>query len=334
MLKGGRDVRLVFDFDFVKFAAASLGEKRSIRAIHKQSGNEKEFDTRTDFWGDWRKKEGGYLAEINKGRTTPFVADDFEIIDVQTPMPKSHPLKVANAQIESICARLGTTDYYGYVGKGKSFREDLSTILKYKGNREGVLRPLYLDDVAEHLIKKHNAQWQEHYEVDDRVVMDWYKDNSLVCCVAEKDFMGCEIDVFNPDTMTTPTKIRGLGGLYINGKKEVKGQGRKWKYHQCLSLDLADNYKANSASDKRWGEKSSFQLLDPCRTDKECFEAMVKGYKTLYPEPKVIKGWRGNDIEIDWLYVMNENLNLCHMHRWENDFLDTKAILTKLNVPH
>ena len=327
-------MRAVIDMDFVKFAAACLGEERSIKVIHKQSGNEKTFKTRTEFWGDWRKKQGGYLAEINKGRETPFVAEDFDIVDVQTPHPKSHPLRCADTQIESILTKLGTSSYYGFVGKGDSFRVEYSTLLKYKGNRTDLIRPIYLNDVAEYLVKKHNTDWQTDIEVDDRVVQEWYSDKSLVVVGAEKDYLGCEINFFNPDTMDTPTKIRGLGGLYINGKKEVKGQGRKWHYQQTLSADFADNYKANCFSDKKWGEKSSFQLLDPCKTDKECFEALVKGYKTLYPEPKVVTGWRGEEIKIDWLYVLNENFNLSHLHRWKNDFVDVKTVLDKLGVAY
>ena len=103
-------MKLVFDFDFVKFSAACLGEDRSIKVVHKKSGNEKTFATRTEFWGDWRKKAGGYLAEINKGRLTPFLAEDFDIFDVQTPKPKSHPLRCADTQIESILTRLKADD--------------------------------------------------------------------------------------------------------------------------------------------------------------------------------------------------------------------------------
>lgn len=326
--------QLVFDYDFIKFAAACLAEERTIKVVHKQSGREKFFQTRTDFYGNWHKKNGGWLSEQNKKRTTPFLVEDFEIFDLQTPKPKSHAIQCAKTQIESILHKVEADSYYGFVGKGKSFREDLSTILKYKGTREGLLRPIYLDDVAEYIVKNHNGEYQEHSEVDDRVVQEWHRDKSLTVVGGEKDFMGCEINFFNPSTMDTPMKIRGLGGLYIDAKKKVRGHGRMFKYHQCLSSDSADNYAANSASDVKWGEKSSYNLLAPCKTDKECFEALVKGYKTLYPEPKMITGWRGNKIEVDWLYVLNENLNLAHLHRWENDFINTKAVLDKLGITY
>ena len=76
------------DLDAFKYSLASVGEDRSIVAVHKQCGREKEFKTRTEFWGHWKKKSGGWLAELNKQRAEkdlePFTPDDFEIIDKQT----------------------------------------------------------------------------------------------------------------------------------------------------------------------------------------------------------------------------------------------------------
>lgn len=324
----------VIDMDFVKFEAASLAEERSILVTHKESGRDKVFKNRTEFWGDWRTKSGGWLGEQNKTRLTPFTADDFLVEDVQEVKSMGIAKQVARTRIESICAKLGDDSYYGYVTKGPSFREEISTILRYKGNRVGMIRPLLLDEVSEYLIKRHNAQWQEHYEVDDRVIMDWYADKSLTVVMVDKDAMGCEVNLFNPDTMDTPQKIRGLGGLWIDGNKQVKGYGRKWCYFQCASSDLSDNYAANSASDVKWGPKSAYNLLSPCKTDKECFEAMKQCYQTLYPEPKVITGWRGDELKIDWLYVFNENWQLCRMRRWEGDEFHLTTVLDKLGIQY
>ena len=55
-----------YDRDSVKYAAASAGEKRSVIVTHKSTGRSIEVDTRTSFYGHWKKKDGGKLAEINK----------------------------------------------------------------------------------------------------------------------------------------------------------------------------------------------------------------------------------------------------------------------------
>lgn len=328
-------MRIVIDADIIKFRAAALAEDRTIHVVHKHTGDEHTFGTRTEFYGNHFKKDGGWLAKQNVGRVTPLLPEDFTITDVQTPKPVSFAKRAVDSQIESILYKLGSNDYYGFVGKGESFRVDYSTILKYKSNRAGAIRPIHLDGVSDYLIKKHNCEIQEYLECDDRVVCDWYAKEADVVVMMEKDGYGTGVLLFNPDEMDTPLDTSGLGRLYINGKKKVKGHGRKWKYQQCLSQDDSDFYKANCASDVKWGEKSAFQLLDPCKTDKECFEALVTGFKKLYPYSKVIKGWRGEEIEIDWLYVFNECLNLCHIHRHKDgDFIDTKDVLTKLGVKY
>ena len=46
-------------------------------------------DTRTQFYGDWRKKSGGILAEMNAklSESAQLTAEDFEYVDIQTPLP-------------------------------------------------------------------------------------------------------------------------------------------------------------------------------------------------------------------------------------------------------
>jgi 5'-3' exonuclease len=136
----------------------------------------------------------------------------------------------------------------------------------------------------------------------------------------------------------------------LDSKGEVRGHGRKFLYFQVLSGDSSDNYKANSASKKKWGAKSAYALLKDCKNDKECFEALVNGYMTLYPEPSRVIGWRGYEdpatlevlkpnaddfaIDIDWLYVMQENFTMAHMLRWDGDKFEVKPLLEKLGVAH
>ncbi|MNR21142.1 hypothetical protein D3C85_1380260 [compost metagenome] len=52
----------------------------------------------------------------------------------------------------------------------------------------------------------------------------------------------------------------------------------------------------------------------------------------LYPEPKKVVGWRGNEIEISWEYVMNEMWDMARMHRFENDFVVGTEVLKKMEI--
>jgi hypothetical protein len=352
---------LLFDYDPILYAAGSVGEKRTIKVVHRESGDEYEFDTRTQFWGHWKTKKAGWLAEYNKDRETPRLPEEFDITDIQTPEPLENCLQIVKTMIKSTCEAVGVSTYYGYSGKGKVFREDVSTILRYKGNRVGMMRPIHLEELKEYLVKHHACEVVEGIEADDQVSIDshtaykrWSKTKSdkdkLVLAVVDKDYYQCAGHIFNTNTCAPICTYDGFGWLKENEKGEVKGRGRVWLYHQVLSSDDSDNYAANSATDMKWGEKKSYNLLKDCQNDKEAFEALVKGYKTLYPSKKKIIGWRGYEdfkkgillpnhkdfeIEIDWLYVLNENFNLAKMMRTQDEKLtDVRYVLDKLGVEY
>jgi hypothetical protein len=124
----------IIDLDFVKYAVAGVGEKRSIIARHKESGREKEFDNRTAFWGRG-KKIGGWLGEQNESREEKglelFSKEDFEIQDVQDPEPLENVLHSAKLMVLSALDALGTNNYEAYIGEGESFRVGLSTLMEY-----------------------------------------------------------------------------------------------------------------------------------------------------------------------------------------------------------
>lgn len=337
---------LLFDYDPILYAAGSVGEKRSISVVHRESGDEYEFSNRTAFFGHWKAKAGGWLAEYNKGRETPRIPEEFDIIDIQTPEPLENCLQIVKTMIKSVCEVVSVSSYYGYSGRGKVFREDISTILKYKGQRENLMRPLHLEALKEYLVKHHACEVVELIEADDACSIDsynawqkWNKTKSdsdkLVLALQDKDYYQCAGHLYNTNTGAPICSYDGFGWLNLNEKGDVKGRGRMWLYQQVLSNDVSDNYAANSASDMKWGEKSAYKLLKDCKSDKEAFEALVKGYKTLYPSTKTITGWRGDEIEIDWLYVLNENFNLAKMLRSADEKpTDVKQVLQKLNIQH
>lgn len=323
----------IIDIDFVKYAASSAGETRTIKAYHPIDGTEWSCKTRTALYGHWLKKSGGLLAEHNKKNGTDYTADELVITDIQTPELIQNVLHTAKSMVESGLYMLKTNKYHAYIGKGESWRVGRSTILEYKGNRKDSLKPLALDEVTEYLIKKFKPEVVTHLESDDRVVMDAYRDKSKVVLGVDKDFLGCDVLFFNPNKPNLGVvDCGGLGRLWLDSKGKVTGKGRLFFYHQILSNDSSDNYAANSASDLEWGEKSSYKILKDCKTDKEALEALKKGYQIIYPEPRIIKGWRGNDIEVDWKYVFNENWDLARMLRYEGDFVVGTSVMEKLKV--
>lgn len=329
------DIKAIIDLDFVKYSSASVGEKRSIIVTHKSSGREKEFSTRTEFWGRDRAHTGGWLAELNQNRTSPFSVDEFEITDIQTPQPIEHVLQMAKVQVEGALKALKTKKYKAFVGKGGSFRVELSTLLKYKGQRENFIKPLHIDAVTEYLIKKFDAEIVTGIEADDACIMEAYGDKNAVVCGIDKDHYSSPVRFYNVNR-----KNEGIidcdtfGKLYLDDDKKIRGFGRLHLYLQIASEDTTDNYKANCFSDKRWAAKSAYKALVGCKTDQEAWQVLKDVFTTLYPEEKTVIGWRGDEIDITWHYVLNECFQMARMLRFEGDNVSAYDVMDKMGVTY
>lgn len=358
--------RLVFDYDPLLYTAGSVGEQRTIKVVHRDSGDEYEFATRTAFWGHWKKRAGGWLAEYNaaKSEGKRRQPDEFDIFDVQTPEPIENCKHTLKQMILAAKEQTGCSSYYGYSGRGVVFREHLSTVVKYKGNREGLLRPVHLEELKEYLIRIHGCKIVTEIEADDACSIDsfegykkWKKtkndDDKLILAFVDKDYWQCAGHLFHTSSGKLLSQDERYGKLFWDAeKKAVSGYGRAWLYFQVMNGDDADNYFANSGNPGvKWADKSAYDILKDAKNDKEAFEALVKGYKTIYPSPRKIIGWRGyedpktmkilkpdadkHEIEIDWLYMLQENFNLAKMLRSRDEKpTDVKAVMDKLGVEY
>lgn len=324
----------VIDLDAFKYAAAYVGEKRSIRVVHKTEDWSEEFKSRTAFYGHWKKKAGGWLAEQNALRDSPWLVDEFDIEDVVTPENIANVLHTAKVMVDDVLHNSGAKTYETYMGSGDSWRVEQSTLLKYKGNRDNLVKPIHLDEVSGYLERRYSAEIIKGLEADDVVNIRCYKQPNHFAIGEDKDYWGCPINYYDINrTERGIVNCNKLGHLFIDPKKYVRGEGRIFLYYQVLSEDTVDNYKANCFSDIEWGSKSAYNTLVDCKTDTECFQALVDSFKHLYPEKKGVTGWRGDQIEIDWLYVMQEMFNMAHMKRtYDEPLLNIKDTLDKLKV--
>lgn len=328
----------IIDTDFILHAVACAGEQRSVKVIHKESGRELVVPNKAAFYGAWQRKDGGLLAEINKKKNKDWTWEDFEYIDIQEPEPLSNVLHSAKLMFEGVVKKSGCDNYKAFIGSGKTFRNDLATILEYKGNRNELITPVYLEEVKDYLIRKFNIEVVTQIENDDACIIEAYKQKNKVVVAVDKDTGGNAVNWFNPNKPEYGVvNCDQFGKLWLNEKGEVKGIGRLFFYYQVAYGDDVDNYRANSASGKRWGSKSAYKAMVDCTNDKEALESLVSVYKTLYPEPKIITGWRGDEFEVTWLYVASENWELARMLRTMDELenrIKFKDVLDKLEVPY
>jgi hypothetical protein len=319
----------IIDADAVKYAAAVVGEKRTIVVHHPASGKEMPFANRTAFYGT--NKKGGWLAERNAKRTSPFELDEFLIEDIQTAEPVEYALQTAKKSMERFLSLAGCKEYNAYVGVGDCFRVEKSTVLKYKGNRKDLLKPIHLEAITEYLIKKWKAKEVTGIEADDQCVIDCYGTDNILIGI-DKDYFGCPVHYLNSN-LGEVIDCDQFGELRLDDKGKVRGFGRIFQLFQIASGDSIDNYKANSASDIKWAEKGAYNVLKDCKTDADAWKALVGIYQMLYPNPKRITGWRGDIIEVDWYLMLQENYDMARMLTHPTDFdVQVKTKLSEFGV--
>lgn len=330
---------LLFDYDYLLYLAACAVEERSILVINKHTKEELTFKNKTEFYGRG-KKISGYLEELNKKQNTDYKKTDFEIIDMRTTGELSEAIIILDSQIKQICKQLGTKKHYGYSGVGDTFRHKLATLKPYKGNREDLVRPEHLGALREYLTLSHDCEIVTGIEADDAVSIDsyyFYKDwkktgkERVITVSIDKDAKGCTGYLFNPKKDFEDLEINGLGSLW-NDEGVIDGYGRAWFYYQLCRGDDVDNYDPAALSETKVGDVTAFKALTGCATDKQYWQAIVNFYKKLYPEPVTFTNFRGDELTINWLYVLQEITDLAHMQRWENDRLVVTEILKNMGV--
>lgn len=331
----------VLDLDWIRYAAGFVGEKREIQTIHKSTGDVRTFKNVTEFYGRGKAKNKGWIAEWNSAHPdSPVAFEDFDILEIQKPEPIANVLHTAKEMVNKSLAAVNADSYLAYYGRGDSFRVERSTIIKYKGNREHLKKPLLLPEITEYLEKKFGAIPCEGLEADDWCIISAYRKKDHVVISPDKDTGGCDVIWCNPNNEYKPVDCSGFGSLWIeektaaNGRvdKTVRGTGQKFFLFQWASSDPIDNYFANSASNVPWGDISAYKALESATTFKEGLEAVVGVYKHLYPETVEVEGWRGDIITVDWRYACNEMFDLCRMRRWEDDLVTADQVLERYGI--
>jgi hypothetical protein len=297
--------------------------------IEQKQRRKKEYTTKTismDDWMDGLDDEFSDYTYVETEANGTEVKIRKELTDDEALINIFHSAK---AVIVKALEDLGTHKYESYLGRSGAYRLNISTLMKYKGNRDKTLKPLVFKDVVGYISDSFNSTMIDNIENDDAVVMRAYKDPNAVIVGEDKDFYGQPVKFFNanrPEDGIIDGDCFGELTTYDKKKSKTIGFGRLFLYHQICTGDASDNYKANCQSEVKYGTKGGYDDLKDCKDDKEALEKLIEIYKRLYPKPIVVKSWRGNPMLIDWLYVARENFKMAAMLRFEGDSrtLDTE----------
>ena len=316
------EIIAVIDGDEIAYQIAAACETRTIKVTNKLNKESSSFKHRTE------------MKKFLHGLDVP--DDFFEVEDVQTAddiANANHSVKVVVDNIKAACK---ADKLEVYLSGKNNFRDSLPLPSKYKGNRADSIRPLLLDEIRAYIVKKYGAKIVDNEEVDDVVchrMWDGYKTGQKIIGVTvDKDACGSAGWLYNRDKMTEPEYIDGLGELIIDGKGKVRGKGRKWGYHQWLIGDSTDGYNPCEICKVKFGEKSSYKILEPLQTDKECIQAVYNTYKSWYPEEVKYTDWQGSEVVTDCMGIMQMYMDCYRMRRWVGDEVNVRELLVKLEI--
>lgn len=318
----GKQIIAVIDGDEIAYRIAAACEKRTINVINKSNGKSAKFNNRTE------------LKNILAGLEVP--EGHFDISDHQEADKIENALHSVKVSISNIKEKCKADKVELYLSGKDNFRDSIPLPTRYKASRDDTIRPLLLKEIREYIETKYSAVIVNGQEVDDVVchrMYDGFKNKEkIVGVTTDKDARGSVGWLFNPDKMSEPEFINGLGKLYIDDKDKVRGEGRKWLYCQTLMGDPTDDYKPTEICKVRFGEKGAFKILDPLTTDQECWQAIYDTYKKWYPDMTTYTDWQGVERTVDVFFIMQMYFDCARMRKFENDTCDVKELLIKMGV--
>ena len=178
-------------------------------------------------------------------------------------------LATVKGLIRSIIEGSECTEYKVYLTGATNYRDDVATLRKYKGNRDGSSKPVHWKAIRDYLTKSHGAITCEGIEADDAV--------SIVSTNYRKKGARCVIATFDKDLNGTP----GLHYNFQTGKHFLydvtEEEALYFFYKQVLTGDLATD---NIQGIPRVGDKKAEKILAGVPiNDKDLCEAVRGAYK-------------------------------------------------------
>ncbi|MBG23746.1 MAG: hypothetical protein CMF22_10525 [Idiomarinaceae bacterium] len=219
---------------------------------------------------------------------------------------KVHAIAACDHIIELIKRKCPAKEYRLYLTGNDTYRPHIATLHKYKGNRDGMRKPTYLQDVTDHIIEFHDATVVDYIEADDTLTvgLTWCRKKGLLGVVANLD-----------------KDIKQVEGWHYDWGKDkyeyvTAREGILHTYCQAIAGDAVDNYKGIPGI----GMKKAMKLIQDCETEREMYETAVEAYREYFGEEYHYKSWDGKDMVKTPQELFLENMNLAFMQRKKGEF--------------
>ena len=83
----------------------------------------------------------------------------------------------------------------------------------------------------------------------------------------------------------------------------------------------------------KFGEKSAWNIMKDCKTDKEALQVVYNKYKEWYPSPVTYTAWNGVQYTVNYVENLQMIVDCAHMQRTgPEDRVAIENVLDKLGV--
>lgn len=282
---------------------------------------------------EYSKEAKGYVKDASE-----FFLEDGTLYEIRPRLEyftEEEAKKAFDFQMKALKNKLKAKKYKIYLtGKG-NYREELATILKYKGNREHTEKPYHFYNVRQHAVEKYGATIIDGVEADDCISVIAYRGYlsdknkpNTVCVSIDKDLLNTPGYHFNPDKDDEPVLVTLHEANRNFYEQLLKGDRTVDNIPGCqgLTKEIAEKYGTRKI--KTIGEKGAKKLLEGCQTEYEMYSRCYEIYFSWYSQQDgwddeaqtySYKSWDGSDQEKTIDELMSEQANLLHMQRTKGD---------------
>jgi len=319
------DKVLIIDGDILAYKLAAMGDERA--CLVSRDGKTKEFKNKTEFKKVCLVNDWDYST--------------FEKKDILKPKDIKNVIGNLKAALNNILREANCNKYELYLGGSDNFRVDLPLPEQYKSSRKDNLRPTYLPDSKDYLLRYRGAKKIKGRETDDYVqqrMFELHKEGIYAILYSnDKDArqpLHHDIIIYNPDDKSIKTYKGGLGELWLQPNGDIKGSGLKWLIGQTLFGDSTDTYKGNQLSGITYGDKSYYNDVSDLQTIEEVLNYAVSKWREWYPEPLTYEAWNGKTYTKNWLEIAEMYWECAYMKISDNDPTTFESLLKEYLIEY
>jgi hypothetical protein len=180
-----------------------------------------------------------------------------------------------NRAIGDMAVATGVSQYQCYLTGKENFRDQVATIIPYKGNREGQKKPSLYQELRDYLQSDWKAEVIKGMEADDAIG------------IAAYDHFWEEIQWPNKKTIicTIDKDLNMIPGMHYNFvKKKLEyidyETANRFFFQQILTGDATDNIRGL----KGYGDAKAKKVIKDCKTEDEFRTKILNEYQSRLKE--------------------------------------------------